>query len=121
VASLKLRGLTAREIQAILAQAMINVETGEPYGLGTIGRDLVALKKQWKEAAKADIAKHIARELAELTEHRRAAWAGKELDEVRQGLALEMKLLGTQAPEKTNITGDLTITKVIGGVDLDKV
>ena len=118
VAELKLRGQRSREIQAALADSakgMLNPETGEPWSLRTIGYDLVALRKQWEKEAATDIRKHKARELAELGEHRRSAWAEQELGEVRLGLALEMKLLGTQEPERKEISGNIAIVKTVGG------
>ena len=118
VAALKLRGLSAREIQAALgdpAKGILNPNSGKPYGLGTIGRDLVLLRKRWMKEAVGDIGKHKARELAELGEHRKSAWAQRELGEVRLGLALEMKLLGTQEPERKEISGNIAIVKTVGG------
>lgn len=108
VAALKLRGLTVREIQAELAdpaKGMVNPKTGKAYSLSTIGADLVILQKRWREASAKDIAKHKARELAELGEHRKSAWAQRELGEIRLGIALEMKLLGTAEPERREFSG----------------
>jgi len=106
VASLRLRGLHSREIQIALtdpARGMLNPETGKPWSLRTINYDLAALQKQWLATAARDIAEHQARQLAELEEHRRSAWSQKELAEVRLGLALEMKLLGTPEPERYEV------------------
>lgn len=103
VATLKLRGLSAREIQTALGnppKPMLNPFTGKSYSLGTIGTDLVVLKKRWMEESARDIREHQARELAELQEHRRAAWSAKEYGEVRLGIALEMRLLGAGAPQR---------------------
>jgi len=121
VAALKLRGLSSREIQAELADSekgLVNPETGAAWSYRTIGYDLAALRKQWEKEAAKDIAEHKARELAELGEHRKSAWAEKELGEVRLGLALEMKLLGTQEPERREHSGEIevTVTHVKDGV-----
>jgi len=67
-----------------------------------------------KEAA-GDIAKHKARELAELGEHRKSAWGQRNLGEVRLGLALEMKLLGTQEPEKIDVRDVTELTDTEAG------
>lgn len=118
VAALKLRGLTAREIQAGLAdpaKGLMNPKTGKAYGLGTIGRDLVILQKRWRKESAKDIAEHKARELAELGEHRKSAWAQRELGEVRLGIALEMRLLGTQEPEGKGVSVNIAIVKTVGG------
>jgi hypothetical protein len=110
VAALKLRGLRSREIQAKLAEDMLNPETGAPWSLRTIGYDITALRKQWEKDAAKDIAEHKARELAELGEHRKSAWVEKELGEVRLGLAREMRLLGTQEPERREHSGEVEVT-----------
>ena len=88
-----------------MAEGLVNTETGEPWSLRTIGYDIVALQKQWEKEAQKDIIKHKARELAELGEHRKSAWGQREIGEVRLGIALEMKLLGTAEPERKEITG----------------
>ena len=118
VAGFKLRGLRSREIQVALADSMkgmLNPETGEPWSLRTVNYDIAALLKQWEEESARDIREHKARELAELGEHRKSAWAERELGEVRLGLALEMKLLGTQEPERKEISGNIAIVKTVGG------
>jgi len=116
VASLLARGLRQSEIVDTLSQPkytaerlndgkpnpyhLINPSTKEPFDKSTISRDVKALVGVWRENAAVDAEEHFARQLAELTELRRAAWARKDLSEVRQCLALEMKLLGTAKPEK---------------------
>ena len=119
VAALKLRGLPSREIQVELAdseEGLVNPETGEAWSYRTIGYDLAALQKQWEREAARDIREHKARELAELGEHRKSAWEEGELGEVRLGLALEMRLLGTQEPERKELSGSVEIvTKTVGG------
>ena len=115
VASLRLRGLTEREIVAALEQQnFINVETGKPFSLGTINADLVALKKQWMANASRDIAEHKAGQIAEIHELRRRNWAKDDLAEVRNCLILEARILGTPAPEKHQI--GVTLDDVIAGL-----
>ena len=58
------------------------------------------------QEAQADIAKHKARQLAELREHRRKAWSDANIGEVRQGIGLEMRLVGSEAPQRQEITGE---------------
>jgi len=113
VASLRLRGLTEREIEAALEQqGFINVETGKPFSHGTIAADLKALHKQWMANAARDIADHKADQLAELRELSRRNWAKDDLAEVRACLALEAKLLGTPAPEKLQLSGQIDMSKL---------
>ena len=118
VAALKLRGLSAREIQVALGdptKGLLNPQTGRAYSLGTIGYDLLALQKRWREESAKDIREHKARELAELVEHRKSAWGQRELAEVRLGIALEMKLLGTAEPDRKEVSGNIAIVKSVGG------
>ena len=115
VASLRLRGLTEREIVAALEQqGFHNPETGKGYDLATICRDLQALKKQWMDNAAADIAQHKAQQIAELRELTRRNWAKDDLPEVRQCLALAARILGTPAPEKHQI--GVTLDDVLAGL-----
>lgn len=119
VASLRLRGLSLYEIVDALsygAGMIVNPETQQPYTKSTIDRDLDALEAQWRAEAVADIAAHKARQLAELKEARRRAWANGDVGEVRQNIALEMKLLGTGEPEKLQHGGE-TVLRVVYGDD----
>lgn len=120
VAALKLRGMTAREICKALegdperGGGFLNPETNQPWSLGTIGYDLKWLSTQWQADAKADIAAHKAAQLAELHELKRAAWAKQDLELVRKCLTDEAKLLGTQAPQQLEQSGEMTLRVVYG-------
>lgn len=106
VASLRLRGLTQREIvEAFKAQGFVNPETGKAWSNGTIATDFLALDKQWRKSAERATSEHKAEQLAELQEARRRAWAVGDMPEVRQNIALEVKILGTEAPTKLEHTG----------------
>lgn len=105
VAQLRLRGLTVREITAALAKQeppIVNPSSGEPYTHVTILNDLDVLKDQWKASASAGTAEHMARQLAELWEIKRAAWGAKDPELALKALDREMKLTGT-------VTSGLTI------------
>ena len=109
VANLRLRGATQREIVDTLERNGVrNPATGKPYSLGIINSDLKALESEWKEEAAADIAEHKSKEYAEIQELKRAAWKAGNLAEVRQCLALEIKLLGTEAAARSEMTIDDT-------------
>lgn len=101
VAVLRLRGMTQREIIDTLENGkVVNPDTGKPWSLGIINSDLKALDAEWRaEAAKA-IDEHKARQLAELNEVRRAAWAVKDLATVLKVLKQEVDILGTAAAIK---------------------
>lgn len=114
VAQLVLRGLTAREIVAALASGdnrIINGRTGEPWSLGTIGSDLKALKTEWNRRAAEAYDEHRARQLAEVAELKRAAWAARRYDTVLRAMEREAKLLGLDAP----ISGRVEVTGKDGG------
>ena len=96
VGQLRAKGMTVREIAAALAASKDRIEVSHV----TIASDLKALKKQWAANAEAYIGEHIARELAELAEAKREARQQGNLDTWARLLALEMKLLGTDAPQK---------------------
>ncbi len=108
VAQLVLRGLTAREIVAALASGdnrIINGRTGEPWSLGTIGSDLIALKAEWNRRAAEAYDEHRARQLAEIAEVKRAAWAKGRYDTILKALEREAKLLGLDAHERLEVSG----------------
>ena len=115
VASLRLRGLTEREIVAALEQQnFINPETGKAYSTGCIAKDILALQKQWLANAARDISEHKSEQLAELRELSRRNWAKDDLAEVRACLTLAARILGTPAPEKHQI--GVTIDDVLTGL-----
>lgn len=72
--------------------------------VGTVNADLKALRQAWSAHAEADIAEHRARMLAEIEAVKKAGWEDKDLDVILKGLAQEAKLLGADAPTKTDIT-----------------
>lgn len=103
-----LRSYTQRGIAAALAKESppcINPETETPWSAATINLDIKALKNDWRKSARAKVADHQARQLAELEEVKRAAWGAGDYDGVRRALEAEMRLLGT-AKEKWDITSD---------------
>lgn len=99
VTSLRARGMTLREITAALADVnkggMVNPETGLPFDLATISRDIKHVREQSKRAAAQTVDNHRARQYAELQEIKRAAWAAKDGKLALRALESEMKLLGT--------------------------
>ena len=105
VAALVLRGLTLREIvEALAKKAMVNPDTGVPYKLAAVHCDVVALRKQWKEAAVKDTEEYVARTLAELGEVKKSAWAKGRLDWVLDAHDREARLL--KIPNRTDVTSD---------------
>lgn len=109
VASLRLRGYTEREIADELAnEGMLNPRTGMPWTQQTMNNDLKAIREDWRKRAAEDIAEHIARILAELSEVKRSAWAEKDYQAILRAIEKEAKILGVDSPDKQIvIEGDL--------------
>ena len=107
VSRLRLRGLTIRAIVKALGEGehAILSESGKPYGRSVIHSDLKALTKEWHKNAASDIAGHQAKQLAVLEEIQREAWKAKKWELVLRTHDRIAKLLGTNAPEKTELSG----------------
>lgn len=118
VAALLARGLTQREIQQALAdvskpgQYLINPDTGNPFDIAQINRDIQVLRQQARNAASKSVDEHRARQFAELQEVKRAAWAARDPKAALQAIGLEMKLLGTTQATEINITLNVSIELV---------
>lgn len=97
VGQLCAKGMTTREIAAALA-----ARKDMPFNVShvTISKDIIVIKKQWRANAEAAISEHIERQLAELEEAKREARQQGNLEVWARLFALEMKLLGTDAPQK---------------------
>lgn len=110
VASLKVRHLSIREIQAALAsEGHVNPRTKRAWSLGILVEDLQALEAQWRAETKRDVAEIIAFELAKLDEterEARAAWhrgigkKKKEHAERKTGTGAD----GTATSDRTYVT-----------------
>ena len=109
VASMRLRGMTQREIEGNLPRLkIVNPKGGKPYSLGTVNADIKAIREDWRKRAAADMAEHVARLVAELSEVKRAAWAEKDFGNILRAIEKEAKLLGADSPDKQIvIEGDL--------------
>lgn len=94
VASLRLRGKTFREIAEELRGQ------GFKSSPATVKRDMDAIHANWRESAVADIAEHKARQLAELAETKRQAWADGNLSALLRAIEIEVRILGTDEPIK---------------------
>ena len=116
VSQLKLRGLTTREIAIALAQGdangngrIVNPKTGLPYDQAQIVRDLEALNGEWQEQRLQNTETHASRQLAEINEIKRAAWANHDPKLALEALDREMKLLGTAKPTEFKFNFDVGI------------
>lgn len=120
VATLLLRGLSVRKIAEVLATPtvsengrekknplhLINPKTEKPFSVMVVHRDIEELEAKWRENALVLVDQHRARQLAELEEVKRRAWAASDLDMVLKTIQTEMKLLGTPMPEKQEMRWD---------------
>lgn len=117
VARLRLRGLSIRDIVQALAMppfSMTDPKTGRAYSIGTIHRDLKAIKAEWRASALADIGEWKAKQLAEIAEVKRAAWLEKDLGMVLRAIQQEVDITGTKAPARTDVTsGDQPVSIII--------
>lgn len=116
VSTLRLKGLTHEEIWSALSNPgsptyLVNPSTKKPYNRATITRDIQVMREEALEAAQEATQQHLARQLAELQEVKRTAWAKEKLHEVLRAIELEMKLLGTQQRADTEININLTLVQ----------
>lgn len=129
VASLRLKGMTVREVQLGLAELRkVNPETGQPWGIATIHADCEALKEQWRKEATAEIAEHQSRLNAELEEVKRFSWRKEDTERVLKAIEQQRKLLGADAPTRTLIGGvpgadpiSIQSGSVLDGIDIAKL
>lgn len=117
VARLRLRQVSVRDIQAAVGRQFPNPETGQPWSLGCIQGDLMALQRAWQATAAVATAAHQGALLAELREARREAWQAKALDLVLRGLKQEADLLGLNAPKQIDLTVRVKALAAALGVD----
>lgn len=96
VGQFRAKGMTTREIVKALASLKDPINVSHV----TVSTDIKAVVKIWQANAQVAISEHIERELAELAEAKREARQQNNLDTWARLLALEMKLLGTDAPQK---------------------
>jgi len=111
------RGLSIRAIAEKLTEEGITRPNGRPWSHSTVKKDLDKLESEWLESAAKTTATHRARQVDEIREARRVAWARvkatkegdlyshEDIGEIRRLLELEAKLLGTNAPEQSIIGG----------------
>lgn len=110
IASLRLRGMTQREIEQNLPRLkIVNPRKGKPWSLGTINKDLQAIHEEWVKEATRAIAEHKANLLAELRELKRAAWAEKDYQAILRAIDKECKILGVEAPTVVEHTGEAAV------------
>ena len=111
VASLLLRNpkITQREICSNLAsKGFVNPDRNEPYSLGTINSDVKELQDEWRVDAQTDIAEWKAVQLEQINEVIRQAWKDRDLQTVLRAIKMQSDIIGTNAPIKTEHSGEIT-------------
>jgi hypothetical protein len=127
VASLRVAHLTEREIhKALIELRNVNPVTGEPWSLGTVHADLVALTGEWREESRKDVREALSERVAEIKQIKRKAWAVNDLKTVLNAIRQECDLLGLNAPKTTFIGGApgddpiaVNFRTILDGIDLD--
>lgn len=119
VGKLYARGMTTRDIAIELSQLPEPIlNNGQPFSHVTIASDVNAIRRQWRKNAESELNEHIARQFGEIQEAKRVAWENNDLKTFAQLIAIEIKLLGTDTPQKLELTGKdgnpLTVTLVKG-------
>lgn len=118
VAKLRLHGLTLDQIAlGVAKQGFINPRTGKPYSKITIKNDLDALKKEWREEAASTIEEHQARQFQEIQDVKQMAYTQQDGTLALRAIDLEMKLLGTKAPDRLDVNMNINYGLVIEVVE----
>lgn len=110
VSALRLRGLTQRQIWSALAHGdatgagqMLNARTGKPFSLGSINKDIQTLEDEWRKDAARNTDIHQGRQLAEIQLIKTLAFNRNDPELALKAVSLEMKLLGTSAPARSEV------------------
>jgi len=122
VARLLLRNLTQREIVLALAEdenyRVLNPQTGAPFSLGTINKDIQTLKQVWQTRAFRTYDEYLSENLAKLDEVERQAWATGNLPVVLAVIEKRSRLIGLDAPQKVEVESrwqNEVIELILGG------
>ena len=105
VARLRLRGLTYCEISLKLFEEGLANDEGNPFSDSTIGEDMAAIEKVWRESTQADLEDHKARVFAEIQEVKRVCWSHEEpdTDGILRAIKQERALLGIDEVKTVNL------------------
>lgn len=116
--------ITQREIHAYLSAKgvdgrprLVNPDTGQPFALGTINKDIKDLRSEYRDKRDAGRDEWVAQLLLSYEEMLSEAWKGKDLELARKVMADIRKLLGLDEPERKEISGPgggpvETVTKI---------
>ena len=105
--------VTQHEIQRIVGTQLVNPETGNPYTLTIINRDVIAIRKIWRKDNAKDFEDLVSEQRARIGDIYNTARRQKEKDKPEKIGALRLaldclrelnRMVGAYAPIKTDIT-----------------
>ena len=100
--------VTQRQLRAALAErGHVNPETGAPWSLGTINRDVEAVREKARARMEDDANTWRARELEMLRELQADAWDAGEYRTVVSISKRRAKLIGLDSPDELRATMDM--------------
>lgn len=101
VSRLMTRKMTIREIHAKLIEMKFFNSNGEPFSYATIGNDVKELTETLKSRTIENLIEYKVKHLNTLDELERVAWEKGNLKMVLEAVQAQIRLLGTDAPVKT--------------------
>lgn len=101
VARFAVRGATQREIvKSLKKQGFTNPKTERPWAIGTVNRDLRAIRLEWRVRYARSYDEHVTYMLAEIRELRRQGWRDKNYKLILSCMDRECKLMGLDQPDR---------------------
>jgi hypothetical protein len=95
--------MTQLEIVDALEEAgHVNPDTGKPWSLGTVNRDVQALRKEWEEDTKQKFEEYIEGQLAKIRLAQKEAWVQGNLEQYGRFLEMEIRITGTGQRDRQN-------------------
>ena len=103
IARLRVRGMTLREISAMVFEAGYTNKEGYALSHTTIMNDIKVLRRQWINNAAISMDERRAIQLEEIQHLKRKAWSDQDGSLALRAIETEMKLTGTIAAQKIQI------------------
>lgn len=107
-------------VERLAAEGEVNPSTGLPWSWGTVSKDIDDVEALWRARASLQIEDLRGRQLMQLRELERRAWAIEDYDLVLDVLREESALLGLKKPLQIDITVQLQALAVELGVSYDE-
>lgn len=99
--------ITVREIRrALFKDGHFNPETEEPWSVGTIQKDVEAVRKEAREEMRKSADEWRAKELRRLQQLQQEAWDEGNHKLVLRCMKRRAKMLGLDEPEQVDLTTD---------------